>query len=70
MSMNVTQTLNLSNPSEIFKYLSYYSPIILITGIVSLSFIFQNFKGIVYLALIFILVVSRELIYQKMYPEN
>ena len=58
--------LSVNNPSEILKYLTYYSPIILIIGVVSLSFIFQNFKGIFYLGVVLLLVVCREFIYIKM----
>lgn len=57
--------LSITNPSEIIKYLTYYSPIILIIGVVSLSFIFQNFKGIFYLGVVLLLVVCREFIYIK-----
>lgn len=58
--------LSITNPSEIIRYLTYYSPIILIIGVVSLSFIFQNFKGIFYLGVLLLLVVCREFIYIKM----
>ena len=58
--------LSINNPSEIIKYLTYYSPIILIIGVVSLSFIFQHFKGIFYLGVLLLLVVCREFIYIKM----
>lgn len=58
--------LSITNPSEIIRYLTYYSPIILIIGVVSLSFIFQNFKGIFYLGVVLLLVVCREFIYMKM----
>ena len=62
---NNPKLLSIYNPSEIIKYLSFYSPIILIIGVVSLSFIFQNFKGIFYLGVMLLLVVCRELIYMK-----
>jgi hypothetical protein len=58
--------LSITNPSEIIKYLTYYSPIILIVGVVSMSFIFQNFKGIFYLGVLLLLIVCREFIYLKM----
>jgi hypothetical protein len=62
---NNPKLLSINNPSEIIKYFSFYSPIILIIGVVSLSFIFQNFKGIFYLGVMLLLVVCRELIYMK-----
>ena len=63
--MSSLNILSIYNPSEIIKYLAFYSPIILILGVVSLSFIFQNFKGIFYLGVLLLLVVCREFIYLK-----
>ena len=63
---NTPTILTIYNPAEIIKYLTYYSPIILIIGVVSLSFIFQNFKGIFYLGVVLLLVICREFIYRKM----
>jgi hypothetical protein len=62
---NKSKILSIYNPSEILKYLTFYSPIILIIGIVSLSFIFQNFKGIFYLGVMLLIVLCREFIYTK-----
>ena len=64
--MSSLNILSIYNPSEIIKYLAFYSPIILIVGVVSLSFIFQNFKGIFYLGVLLLLVVCREFVYLKM----
>jgi len=50
-------------PYQIILYLTVFSPLILITGIVSLSFIFQNFKGILYLLILLAFVVFREQLY-------
>jgi len=63
--MSSLNILSIYNPSEIIKYLAFYSPIILILGVVSLSFIFQNFKGIFYLGVLLLLVVCREFVYLK-----
>jgi len=41
--------LQLFQPMNLVVFLSFFSPIILATGITSLSFIFQNFKGLIYL---------------------
>jgi hypothetical protein len=41
--------LQLFQPMNIVVFLSFFSPIILATSITSLSFIFQNFKGLIYL---------------------
>ena len=62
---NKPKILSIYNPSEILKYLTFYSPIILIIGVVSLSFIFQNFKGIFYLGVMILFVLCREFIYMK-----
>lgn len=41
--------LQLFQPFNLLVYLTFFSPIILATSITSLSFIFQNFKGLIYL---------------------
>lgn len=41
--------LQLFQPMNIIVFISFFSPIILALGITSLSFIFQNFKGLIYL---------------------
>lgn len=41
--------LKIFQPMNIVVFLSFFSPIILATGITSMSFIFQNFKGLIYL---------------------
>ena len=41
--------LQLSQPINIIVFSSFFSPFILAAGITSLSFIFQNFKGLIYL---------------------
>ena len=68
---NKPKILSIYNPSEILKYLTFYSPIILIVGVVSLSFVFQNFKGIFYLGVLILFIMCREFIYMKvMTPEE
>jgi hypothetical protein len=49
-------TFVLSQPVNILTFFSFFSPILLVISIVSLSFIFQNFKGFIYL--IFVLLLS------------
>lgn len=41
--------LQLFQPMNVIVFLSFFSPIILALGVTSLSFIFQNFKGLIYL---------------------
>ena len=50
------KTFILSQPLNFIFFISFFSPIILVIVIVSMSFIFQNFKGLIYLG--FILGVS------------
>ena len=45
-------------------FLSFYSPVILAVSVVSLSFIFQNFKGFIYLGFLLACCVIREFIYK------
>jgi hypothetical protein len=41
--------LQIFQPMNIVVFLSFFSPVILATGFTSMSFIFQNFKGLIYL---------------------
>jgi hypothetical protein len=48
---------------NILVFLTFYSPIIIATSILSLSFIFQNFKGIIFLAFLIGVSILRNFIY-------
>jgi hypothetical protein len=41
--------LQIFQPFNVLVWFSFFSPIVLATGITTLSFIFQNFKGLIYL---------------------
>ena len=56
--------LQIFNPMNIIVWTTFYSPIILAISITSLSFIFQNFKGLIYLALLLFSSVIRNYIYK------
>jgi hypothetical protein len=56
--------LELFQPFNIIVFLSFYSPIILATSVTSLSFIFKNFKGFIYLGFLIACCVARNYIYQ------
>jgi len=55
--------LQLFQPMTIIVFLSFFSPIILATSITSLSFIFQNFKGLIYLGFLVASVIVRSWVY-------
>ena len=55
--------LQLCQPMNIIVYLTFFSPIILATSITSLSFIFQNFKGLIYLGFLIGCCVVRSFVY-------
>uniref|UniRef100_A0A6C0ER14 Uncharacterized protein n=1 Tax=viral metagenome TaxID=1070528 RepID=A0A6C0ER14_9ZZZZ len=55
--------LKLFQPFNIIVWLSFYSPIILAVCMVSLSFVFQNFKGLIYLAFLIGICVVRSFVY-------
>ena len=60
----VTDTpLQLFQPMNIVVFLSFFSPIVLATSITSLSFIFQNFKGLIYLGFLIGCCVVRNYVY-------
>jgi hypothetical protein len=55
--------LQIFQPMNIVIFLSFFSPIILAAGITSLSFISQNFKGLIYLGFLIGCCFARSYIY-------
>jgi hypothetical protein len=55
--------LKLFEPFSLIIFLSFYSPIILISSLVSLSFTYQNFKGLIYLGFLLACLFGREFVY-------
>jgi hypothetical protein len=55
--------LQLFQPMNLFVFFSFFSPIILATSITSMSFIFQNFKGLIYLGFLIGCCVVRSYVY-------
>jgi hypothetical protein len=55
--------LKLFEPFSLVVFLSFYSPIILISSLVFLSFSYQNFKGFIYLGFLLACLFAREFIY-------
>ncbi len=55
--------LQIFQPFTALVWLTFFSPIILATGITSLSFIFQNFKGLIYLGFLIAACVVRNYVY-------
>lgn len=64
--MNNNSPLQLFQSMNIIVFFSFFSPIILATGITSLSFVFQNFKGLIYLAFL----IGCCLVRGVLYPQN
>lgn len=57
------EPLQLFQPMNIIVFLSFYSPIILAIGVTGMSFIFQNFKGLIYLGFLIGCCVVRNYVY-------
>lgn len=55
--------LQLFQPMNVIVFLSFFSPIILATSITGMSFIFQNFKGLIYLGFLIGCCVVRSYVY-------
>jgi len=55
--------LQLFQPMNIIVFISFFSPIILATSITSMSFMFQNFKGLIYLGFLIGSCVVRNYVY-------
>lgn len=55
--------LQLFQPMNIIVFISFFSPIILAISITSMSFMFQNFKGLIYLGFLIAACVVRNYVY-------
>jgi hypothetical protein len=55
--------LQLFQPMNLAVFLSFFSPLILATSITGMSFIFQNFKGLIYLGFLIGCCVVRNFVY-------
>jgi len=62
--------LLLFQPFNIVVFLSFYSPIILAISVVGMSFVFQNFKGFIYLGFLLAACFSREQVYKYIAKSN
>jgi hypothetical protein len=51
-------------PFNIIVFLCFYSPVIVTMGVLGMSFIFQNFKGFIYLAFLLACCAAREALYK------
>jgi hypothetical protein len=56
--------LILFQPFNIIVFLSFYSPIIIAISVLGMSFVFQNFKGFIYLGFLLGCCVVREYVYK------
>ena len=55
--------LQLFQPMNITIFLTFFSPVILATAVTGMSFIFQNFKGLIYLGFLLASCIIRGLVY-------
>jgi hypothetical protein len=55
--------LQLFQPMNLGVFLSFFSPIILATSVTGMSFVFQNFKGLIYLGFLIGCCVVRSFVY-------
>ena len=58
--LDTNELFNLAKPLNMITMIVLFSPIILATSILSMSFVFQNFKGFIYLAFLIASVLARE----------
>ncbi len=65
VSGGLTNTLSIFEPLKFIVFLTFISPILLIGTIVSLSFVFQNFKGLIYLGFLVGVILLREFMFYK-----
>lgn len=62
-NMPINTPTNMMLPGNILLYIIFYSPMILVSLITFLSFVFQNFKGLIYLGFVLAAAVLRYFIY-------
>ena len=62
-STTISKPLQIFQPINIVTFLSFFSPVIIAVSLVSLSFIFQNFKGFIYLGFLIAACVARNYVY-------
>ena len=62
-STTISKPLQIFQPINILTFLSFFSPVIIAVSLVSLSFIFQNFKGFIYLGFLIAACVARNYVY-------
>ena len=55
--------LQLFQPMNLIVYLTFFSPIIIACSVTSMSFLFQNFKGLIYLGFLIGCCVVRSYVY-------
>ena len=55
--------LQLFQPMNLLVFLSFFSPVILATSITGMSFVFQNFKGLIYLGFLLGCCIVRNFVY-------
>ena len=60
---NSNSSLKLFQPMNIIVFLSFFSPVILAIGVTGMSFVFQNFKGLIYLGFLIGCCVVRNYMY-------
>ena len=61
----INSPLTIFEPSKFVVFLAFISPIILVSSMVGLSFVFQNFKGFIYLGFLIAAVLLREILFSK-----
>jgi len=65
ISGGLNSPLSIFEPVKFLVFVAFISPILLISSIVGLSFVFQNFKGLIYLGFLLAAVISREFLFSN-----
>lgn len=63
MAIAADTPLQIDQPYNIVIFLSFFSPIVLVSLVTFLSFVFQNFKGLIYLGYVLAAAILRHYIY-------
>lgn len=61
---HIKSPLMLFEPFNIVVFLSFYSPVLLAMSVTSMSLLFQNFKGFIYLGYLMAVCVARSFVYK------
>lgn len=66
----MAQQIDLLQPLNILYHFIYYSPVILVTCVTSMSLLFNNAKGVIYFCFLLACLIVRHFLFSVVFPES